>query len=168
MRIPPLYHKPGWQRFLAGAAVGGCISWLIFLYMFGSIQEKSSFIINKQANDIKELQEDINIWKKEYDERNKENADLLTIQQIEVKLVRYEKYNITDKQSIIEIEEAIKEDLKSLIAKDISSVFKNKEIVKKTIENKIVNVNSKKYQIVVSEIYFYTTLSIEVEIKLAG
>ncbi|MFK4997488.1 hypothetical protein ACI2OX_07885 [Bacillus sp. N9] len=73
---------------------------------------------------------------KEYDERNKENADLLTIQQIEVKLVRYEKYNITDKQSIIEIEEAVKEDLQSLIAKDINSVFKNKEIVKKRLKIK--------------------------------
>ncbi|MBS4199961.1 sporulation protein [Bacillus sp. FJAT-49732] len=168
MRIPPLYRKPSWQRFFAGAAVGGCISWVIFLYMFGVMQEKNGYLIEEQSNKIKQLQDDIKIWQEDYRELNKKNEEMLTIQKIDIRLVGYEKYQIKDRQSIFNVEEAIREDLKSLLAKDLSTVHKNKDIVKKTIENKIININGKRYKFIVQEMYFYTTINITVELKLAG
>ena len=39
MRIPPYHRTPTWQRFFAGAALGGLISWVIFFYMHGVQQE---------------------------------------------------------------------------------------------------------------------------------
>ncbi|MCJ8009630.1 sporulation membrane protein YtrI [Lederbergia wuyishanensis] len=168
MRIPPLYRKPSWQRFLAGAAVGGCISWIIFLYMFGVMQERNGFLIEEQANKIKQLQDQITIWQEDYRELNKKNEEMLTIQKVEVHLVGYERYQIKDRQSIFNVEESIQEDLKSLLAKDLSTVHKNKDIVKKTIENKVENINGKKYKFIVKEMYFYTTINITVELRLAG
>ncbi|MBS4222721.1 sporulation membrane protein YtrI [Lederbergia citrea] len=168
MRIPPLYRQPNWQRFFAGAAVGGCISWLIFLFMFGTMQERSGYLLEKQAEDIRKLKDKIEIWQEDYQELNKKNEELLTIQEIEVKLIEFEKYNITDRQSIFNTEEAVKEDLKTLLAKDLGTVYKNRDLVKKTVENKIININGKRYKLVVREMFFYTTISIEAELKLAG
>lgn len=168
MRIPPLYRKPAWQRVFAGAAIGGCISWMIFLYMFGVMQERNGYLIEEQAKEIRKLQDQINIWQEDYRELNKKNEEMLTIQKIEIRLVGYEKYNIKDRQSIFDVEASIQEDLKSLLAKDLSTVHKNKDIVKKTIENKVENVNGKRYKFIVREIYFYTTINITVELRLAG
>lgn len=167
MRIPPLYRNPNWQRFFAGAAVGGCISWVIFLFMFGTMQEKHSILIDNQASLIKELQAKIKIWQDDYQDLNEQNVEMLTIQEIQVKLIHYEKYNINDKQSIVSIEESVKEDLQSLLAKDLDSVYKNKDIIKKTIENKTMNINGKRYKLLVNEIHYYTTISIEVALKLS-
>jgi len=167
MRIPPLYRHPVWQRFLAGAAVGGCISWLVFLFMFGTIQQKNSTLIEKQALQIRELKGYIQIWQEDYQELNKKNEEMLTIQEIDVEINNFERYNINDRQSIFEAEESVKEDLKSLIAKDLTTVYKNKEIIKKTVENKTVKINGKKYKLTVQEMYFYTTIGLVLEMKLA-
>lgn len=168
MRIPAYYKQPSWQRFLAGAAVGGCISWLIFLFMFGALQERNSALIEKQAVQIKELRGYIQIFQEDYQELNKKNEEMLTIQKIDVKIIGFERYRITDRQSIFEAEEAVKEDLKSLIAKNLTDVYKNKEIIKKTVENKSFEINGKTYGLEVKELYFYTTVALIAEIKLAG
>ncbi|MFD1707940.1 sporulation membrane protein YtrI [Siminovitchia sediminis] len=168
MRIPPLYRHPVWQRFFAGAAVGGCISWLIFLFMFGSIQQKNSALIEKQAMQIRELQGYIKIWQEDYQELNQKNEEMLTIQELEVEIENFERYDITDRQSIFRAEESIKEDLRSLIAKDLTTVYENKEMIKRTVENKTLDINGKQYRLVVKELYFYTTVSLVLEIKLAG
>ncbi len=48
----------------------------------------------------------------------------------------------------------MKEDLKSLLAKDLTTVYKNREIIKKTVENKTMNINGKQYQLIVKELLF--------------
>lgn len=55
MRIPPYYRNSHWQRFFAGMAIGGIISWFIFLYIFGEWQEKYSMEISKQEETIRDL-----------------------------------------------------------------------------------------------------------------
>ncbi|VEF47330.1 sporulation protein [Bacillus freudenreichii] len=167
MRIPPLYRHPVWQRFFAGAAVGGCISWLIFLFMFGTIQQKNTTLIERQAIRIKELNGHIQILEEDYQKLNKENEEMLTIQEIDIKIHNFERYGIRDRLGIYQAEESIKEDLRSLVAKDLTTVYKNKEVIKKTVENKTLKINGKQYKLVVKELYFYTTISIVLEIKLA-
>ncbi|GIN22079.1 MAG TPA: sporulation protein [Bacillus bacterium] len=167
MRIPPLYRHPVWQRFFAGAAVGGCISWLVFLFMFGTIQQKNSTIIERQAIRIKELNGYIQILEEDYQKLNQKNEDMLTIQEIEVKIQNFERYGIKDRLGIYKAEESVKEDLRSLIAKDLTTVYKNKEVIKKTVENKTLNINGKQYRLIVKELYFYTTISLVLEMKLA-
>ncbi len=56
MRIPPYYHKPSWQQFFSGLILGGVISWGIFLYIFGVWQEKQANQIQKQKEEIQELE----------------------------------------------------------------------------------------------------------------
>lgn len=167
MKMPPLRKSPSWQRFLAGAAIGGCVSWLIFLFMFSTLHEKNSKIIKLQRTEIMELQRNISIWQEDFRELNKKNEEMLTIQEIDVKIINYEKYKIKDSQSLFEIKDGVKDDLNSLLAKDLTTVYKNKDLVKKTVENKNIKLNGKRYQLRIKEMYFYTTVHLVVELQLA-
>ena len=169
MRIPPYYRQVSWQRLFAGMAIGAFLSWCIFLYIFGVWQEEWSTKIEKQEEIIKELEDDKKIWQQDSQELNKKNEEQLTVQEIKVKIPNsdIEKYKL-DTFSVFQIEESVKEDLSMIKAKDIETAFKTRELIKKVIENKRVKANGKRYSLEVSEIVFYTTVSIQLRIKLEG
>ncbi|MEI2400973.1 sporulation protein, partial [Paenibacillus phytohabitans] len=56
MRVPPYYQKPGWQRFFAGVVIGALISWIVFLFQFGVLQDNQIKKITQQEDEIKDLQ----------------------------------------------------------------------------------------------------------------
>jgi len=163
MRIPPLYRKPSWQRFLAGAVIGGAISWCIFLFIFGTWQEKHTTLIRKQQEDIIDLKNDLKIWQEEYKAVNKRKIEQLTVQKISVKISNWERYDL-DSFSVFQVEDSIKEDINMMVAKDLDTVYKSKDLIKKIIENKAVKINDKRYRLKVKEMVIYTILSIQVEI----
>ncbi|WP_251549561.1 sporulation membrane protein YtrI [Neobacillus muris] len=164
MRIPPYYRKPSWQRFFAGMGIGGAISWCIFLYIFGVWQEESSKLIQKQQNDIEELKNDIKIWQADYEELNKQNLEKITVQKINIKITNGDRYKLDD-LSIFQTEEAVRDDIKMVLAKDLETVAKSKELIKKIIENEPVKLNAKRYRLKVTEMVIYTTLSIDLELE---
>jgi hypothetical protein len=164
MRVPQLYRKPGWQRFFAGTAVGGAISWCIFLYIFGVWQERNTELLRKQAQDIVDLNEEKKIWQEEYKEINKRNIEQLTVQKINIKITNWEKYKL-DSLSVLETEDSVRDDISMMIAKDMETVYKSKDLLKKIIEHKPVKINDKRYRLKVKEMVFYTNLSIQLEIQ---
>lgn len=168
MRIPPYYRKPTWQQFFAGMVIGGCISWFIFLFIFGEWQEEYSKEMKKQEIRIDELTDEKKIWQDEFEKANEENQKKLTIQHIYVKISSKDKdkYHL-DQFSVFELEEQVKEDIGMMKAKDIDTVYNSRELIKKIIENKSVPVNEKKFKLKVKEMTIYTTLSIELELILA-
>ncbi|WP_141432018.1 sporulation membrane protein YtrI [Bacillus sp. 03113] len=166
MRIPPYYRNPSIQRFFVGMVMGGIISWFIFLFIFGESQEKYSIQIKRQSELIKELKEDKKIWQEEFQELNQKNEKRLTVQEIKVNIINSKKYDL-DSYSKFEMENLIKDDLNMLEAKDIETVYKNRDLMMKTIENKRMKINDKRFQFRVTEIVFYTTLSIQIELFLA-
>jgi hypothetical protein len=163
MRIPPFYRRPSWQRFFAGMAVGGAVSWCIFLYIFGDLQEKHSALIQTQKQEIVDLKAEKQIWQEEYKEMNKRNIEQLTIQKINVKITNWEKFHL-DTLSVLETEDSVRDDISMMIAKDTDTVFKSRELLKKIIQNKTVKINDKRYKLDVKEMYFFTTLTIHLEI----
>ncbi|MFD9625039.1 sporulation membrane protein YtrI [Peribacillus muralis] len=163
MRIPPYHRTPTWQRFFAGAALGGLLSWVIFFYMHGVQQEKQIWTLHEQSEKIKDLNEKIAIWEKDYQRLNQKNEEILTIQEVEVTITN-EKYSL-DRLSIAEAEDVIEDDLSSLLAKDVASVYDGKVLLKKSIENKIVTINKKRYQLEVVEIMFFTKMNIDIKLK---
>lgn len=168
MRIPPYYHKPSWQVFFSGMAIGGIISWGIFLYIFGVWQEKQSEELQKQKDTIKELAAEKNIWQDEFRELNKQKLEQMTVQEIKIEVTNSDKYDI-DSLSVYEIEDGIKDDLNAiLLAKEIESVYKSSELLRRAIENKVVKVNDKRYRLEIKEMFIYTTLAIKVEMHLDG
>ncbi|MFJ7744362.1 sporulation membrane protein YtrI [Peribacillus sp. NPDC097295] len=166
MRIPPYHRLPTWQRFFAGAALGGLLSWVIFFYMYGVQQETQIRIIHEQREEMKDLTEKIAIWEQDYKKLNQQNEEILTIQEVEVKISNGEFYSL-DQLSIADAEDVIEDDLSSLLAKDVVSVYNGKTLLKKSIENKIIEINKKRYELEVYEIMFYTKMNIELKIKRA-
>ncbi|WP_147532610.1 sporulation membrane protein YtrI [Bacillus marasmi] len=165
MRIPPYYHKPSWQVFFSGMAIGGLVCWGIFLYIFGVWQEKQSEEIQKQKDIIKELTAEKNIWQDEFRELNKRNLEKMTVQEIKIEVTNYKKYDL-DLLSVYEVEDGIKEDINMVLAKEIETVYESREMLRRAIENKVVKVNDKRYRLEIREIFIYTTLSIKVEMHL--
>lgn len=165
MRMPPYFSRPAWQRFFAGMAIGGIISWFFFLYIFGEWNEKYSKEIKKQREEIADLKNDIKIWQEDYKELNKLNSQKLIVQEIKVKIQNSDKYKL-DSFSVFEIEDEIKEDIKMMSAKDIETVFNSSDLIVRTIENKVFKVNDKRFRAEVKQMKIYTTLSIKVNIML--
>ncbi|MFT8322421.1 MAG: sporulation membrane protein YtrI [Bacillus sp. (in: firmicutes)] len=168
MRVPPLYRHPAVQRFFAGMVIGGLISWCIFLFIFGVWQERYSKEIKAQKDTIAELEDEKDIWQKEFSNLNKSTEDKLTIQNLVVKINTRDikKYDINP-VSVHEMEATIKDDLDSVIARDMDLVFKSRELFKKSIENKVILSDGKRYKFKVSELFIYTTIYIEISITYA-
>ena len=166
MRIPPYYRRPQWQRFFSGVAVGALVSWVLFLYMNGAWMEKHAKKIQQQKDEITELKSDIDIWMADYEELNQKNQEKLTVQEIKVKIVNDKKYKQLDTLSIYEIEEETKGQLNMLLAKDLDSVFKSRDLITRVIENKSIKVGDKRYKLKIKSMVIYTSVSIQVEISL--
>jgi hypothetical protein len=166
MRIPSHYQQPTWQRFFAGAAIGAIISWSVFLFIFGVIQEEHRTTINEQNITIQKLNKEIEIYQEEYSKLNKEAQQKVTVQEINVHITNGDKY-LPQGFYIKNIEENVKKDLSDLIAKDIESVYSNHKLVEKTIENKIIPIDGKEYKLEMTKFMVYTTIYIEVEISFA-
>lgn len=164
MKIPPGYRIQEWRRLFVGMALGALISWLIFLYIYGEWQEKYSKTIKEQEESIHNLKKEKEIWQEDIQKLNKENKDKLTIQKIEVKIINYERYKL-DLFSVYEIEEDVKEDIRSLLAKDIETAYKSRELLRRTIENKTFKAHDKRYRLQIEEIIYYTTLSVHLTIQ---
>jgi hypothetical protein len=164
MRIPPHYQQPSWQRFFAGAAIGAVISWGVFLFIFGVIQEEHSTIINKQKQTIQDLENDKKIYQEEYTKLNKKAQEKLTVQEIKIKLTNGDRYLFKDFR-ITNIENSVKEDLKDVMAKDIESIVSNHLLIERIIENKPLKFDGKEYKLEMTKFMLTTTLYIEVEIS---
>ncbi|MGN1385476.1 MAG: sporulation membrane protein YtrI [Bacillus sp. (in: firmicutes)] len=154
----------GWQRFFAGVVIGAIIGWVVFFYMYGKMQENLTQEIIEQKQEISNLNDKIAIWEKESESLNEETEKKLTIQDIQITIENYRQYDL-DLLSVLQAQEAIRKDLSSLISKDLETVYKGKLLIKKTIENKIIEMNEKKYTFEVTELMFYTTVFIEVKVK---
>lgn len=164
MRIPPYYRNPLWQRFLAGTVIGAVISWCMFFYMFGDLQEKQVQLIQTQQDSIKDLTDELEIWQSEYEILNKKNESKLLVQDVSVTIANYKKYRL-DPLSIFEVEQGIKKDFDSLLGKDLESVSKGKELLKRAIENKNIKINNRQYRLEVKELVIYTQIVLVLSIK---
>jgi hypothetical protein len=166
MRVPQHYKQPTWQRFFAGAAIGAVISWCVFLFIFGVIQEEQSTFIDEQKRRIEKLESSIEIYQEEYSKLNKEAQQKVTVQNIEVHMTNGKKY-LPKQFMITNIEEEVKKNLSDLIAKDMESVYDNHFLIERIIENKIYKNDGKEYKLEMTKFMLYTTIYIEVEISFS-
>lgn len=165
MRIPPYYQNRSWQRFLAGVFIGAIVGWLIFLFMFGQLQNNQVSLILEQQLKIRDLEYAKEIWQKDYEKWNEENQKKLKIEEINIYFTN-EKRLLLNEYIKYQLQEAIKADIKTLIKMDIESVAKNNELIIKTIENKIITIEGQKYQMKVHQFHLFTRLDLYLKIEL--
>ncbi|KAB7668001.1 sporulation membrane protein YtrI [Bacillus sp. B1-b2] len=168
MRIPPLYNNRAIQRLFAGMVIGGVISWCIFVFIFGVWQERYSTELKTQKATIEDLEKEKKIWQEEFSQQNKSTEEKLTVESLVVKINSKdkEKYNIQPFNAV-EMEDAIKEDLTAIMAKDLDMVYKSRALLKKSIENKVVTSDKKRYKFKVTELIIYTTVHVELSVTFA-
>lgn len=164
MRIPPYYQYRNWQRFLSGVAIGGFIGWFLFIYIFGEIQEAQVKKIIEQSSEISHLKKEVEIWQNDYNELNKTE---LTIQKIEINFVNdkeIKKELKLDSLVLLSLNDAAKNELNNLLKKDVQSAAKIKDLIIKTIENKVFKIDDNSYQLQVKQLVLFTTLELDVKI----
>ncbi|WP_410983446.1 sporulation membrane protein YtrI [Bacillus cereus] len=164
MRVPNASTAKRWYLFLAGAAVGGILSWFIFLYIYGVFQQEQASTIAEQKQIIKQQKEKLHVLLEDHDKLNKENKQLLTIQEIKIKIANGDKYDL-DNLTLENITTSIHNDLQHLLTKNIQSIAQNKELLKKAIENKVYKHYDRIYRFKVDMISFDTVLEISINIK---
>ncbi|MEN1935134.1 sporulation membrane protein YtrI [Paenibacillus sp. 102] len=164
MRVPNTSTSKRWYLFLGGAAVGGVLSWFIFLYIYGVFQQEQTSKIEEQKQIIRKQEEKLRVLLDDQDKLNKENKQLLTIQEIKIKIVNGDKYDL-DNLTLENITTSIHNDLQHLLTKNIQSIAQNKELLKKVIENKAYKHYDRTYRFKVDTISFDTVLEISINIK---
>lgn len=166
MRVPPYHKKPGWRCFFAGIMCGAVISWLVFLFTYGTFQEKQVIMIRQQKERITDLNKQIDIYREDLHKLNEDNKRKLLIQSVDVKLVNAKQYKLSQPDQM-NVEENIKDNISDVITKDIESVYRTRELLKRTIENKVYTINDKTYKAKVTELTIYTRLSVEIKISFS-
>ncbi|EJT17905.1 hypothetical protein B353_26156 [Bacillus anthracis str. UR-1] len=164
MRVPSANTAKRWYLVLAGAAVGGVLSWFIFLYIYGVFQEEQAIKIAEQREIIEKQEAKLHVLLEDQEKLNTENKRLLTIQEIKIKLINQEKYDL-DNLTIENMTTSIHNDLQHLLTKNIQSIAKNKDLLKKVIENKTYKHYDRLYRFKVDTISFDTVLEISITIE---
>ncbi len=165
MRFPPYYRSKNFQHFFSGFIIGMMISWIIFLFIYGKMQEEQVKIIHKQEEQISDLKKEKEIWQEDFKRLNEKNKRLLTVQDLSVKITNAGKFRL-DALSVFEVEESVKEDLSHILAKDLHLVYNSRDLLEKVIENKQVQINDRAYRLKVRKMVIYTTFIIELELIL--
>lgn len=163
MRIPEYYKYRGWQVLFAGMALGCIISWCVFLFMYGTLQEKQLFKIEELQMELQSLKKDKEILIENIKETNQENHKKLVVQNIEISILNAEDHKL-DILRKLEIKKMIEDDMDSILTKNIENVSTNLEFIIKTIENRDYKFEDFTYSVKVSRISLSSTLKIDLEI----
>ncbi|WP_078545119.1 sporulation membrane protein YtrI [Litchfieldia alkalitelluris] len=163
MRIPPLYQKPGWQRFFAGVVIGALVSWFVFIFQYGVFQEKQVKMITKQQDRIINLEQNLDTIMENNTKLNEENKQKLKIQEFKVDILNQKKYNLAP-LDVHELTDAVVKDLNDYVGRDINDLSDNKELLRKAIENKLYPLDDKMYKLQVYSVTFDTILEISLKI----
>jgi hypothetical protein len=164
MRIPPLYEKPTWQRFFVGVVIGSILSWFVFLYLYGELQDMQLKKIVSLQSEVRNLNDKIDIWKEDYQKLNEQNKKMLTIQDIKVNFTNEKQVKI-DSFTKLALKDEAMDELKFLFNKNIETVAESKSLIIRAIENKTITVDDQKYKLTVKQLYLVTTLELYLEIE---
>lgn len=165
MRIPSHYKRPGWQRFFAGVFVGILIGWSFFIYHFGKIHDDLLIELKKQEMMIESQKKRIQTLISDQEKLNEENQKKLTIQEIVIHFTNEQKLKLNE-LTIYELRQQALNELRYLEGKDIATVAATRELMLKTLENKIFTIGDTKYRLITEQVYLFTTLELYMKIEI--
>ncbi|WLR50201.1 sporulation protein [Bacillus tianshenii] len=165
MHIPPYYKSPAWQRFFAGMFVGMLISWCVFLFMYGEMQEKQVTQLIEQQSLINSLKQQNEMWKEDIEKLNEENQKKLVIDDIALSLTNAKALKL-DLLTVHTLKQQIQDELQPTLKQDIETIISNKDLLIKTVENKVYKLDQVGYKVKVKQLFISTTLEIHAEVKL--
>lgn len=168
MHIPPYHKRPSWQRFLAGVSLGTIIGYIIFIYMFGQLQEKwieENLALRSELQDLKQTYENLRKNHEALDQQTKEG---IQVAELNIELLNLEELRLeNDRIMIHQLEEAIRTEAAHAIGRSVDEIASSVDLLISTIENKTINIDDFKFQAEVKRIIVYETIHLSIELKTA-
>jgi len=165
MHIPPFYKKSTWQRFFAGALIGGIISYGVFLYMYGAMFEEMLAQNREFQSEITDLENQNEALIQDKEELNENAEKVLKIENIEVTIENSEELRL-DRLLIHDLEEMVKQEVDHIIGQDLSVIGQSDMLLRSTIENKEYTIDDFRYELEVRLLTIWETTRITVEVTL--
>ncbi|MFD2639858.1 sporulation membrane protein YtrI [Piscibacillus salipiscarius] len=165
MHIPPYYKKPKWQAFFVGIIVGTMVGYLFFLYIYGEHTERwieENLTLRKE---LRNLEQDYELLKKDTDDLSKQSEQLLRIKDVEIELLNIDQLKL-DRFTTLRLTALIEDEIGAVVGNNISSVSEQRDLLVRTIENKTFKVNQIQYQVKVIYLTIGPTLDVSLEISI--
>ncbi|WP_208592251.1 sporulation membrane protein YtrI [Gracilibacillus suaedae] len=168
MHIPPYYKRPSWQRFLAGVAIGTIIGYIIFIYMFGELQEKWIEENLALRGDLQDLRQSYENLRKNHEALDQQTKKGLQVGEINIEFLNLEELNIdSDRIMIQQLEDAVRTEASHAIGKSVDEIINSIDLLISTIENKTINIDDFRFQAEVRRIIVTETVYLSIELKMA-
>ncbi|WP_100373748.1 sporulation membrane protein YtrI [Bacillus sp. FJAT-45037] len=167
MRIPPYYQRPSWQRFFAGIIIGVILGWGFFLYQYGVIYEGLMLKLSEQEVTIQNQTRTIEELRSQQKEENEENQKNLTVQKIEIHFTNTQKLKL-NQLTLFELQQQALEELTFIERKNLASVAETKDLLVRTLENKVFEVGDHRLQLEVVYVFMWTNVQIDARIVPAS
>ncbi|MFC4403676.1 sporulation membrane protein YtrI [Gracilibacillus xinjiangensis] len=166
MHIPPLYKRPGWQRFLAGSVIGAFIAYFIFVFMYGEMQEKwieENLALRGELLELKETHNALVENHRILDEQAKEGIE---IKEVTITFTNLKTYKIEhDRIMIQQLNEAIKQETSQMIGMNLAEVTNSTDLLIRAIENKTITIDDFKFRAKVKKMIVTETLQLSIELS---
>ncbi|GAE92978.1 hypothetical protein JCM21714_2007 [Gracilibacillus boraciitolerans JCM 21714] len=167
MHIPPYYKRPAMQRFLAGVCLGTIVGYILFIYMFGELQEKwieENLTLRAELQELNQTYETLVKSHKELDEQTK---DGLVVNEIEIEFLNLRELKLeTDRLMVHKLEEAIRTEANHAIGKKVIDIANSIDLLINTIENKTINIDDFRYHAEVSRIIVNEKVKFSIKLKI--
>ncbi|MGP4064834.1 sporulation membrane protein YtrI [Oceanobacillus sp. M65] len=158
MHIPPYHKKKTWQRFFAGALVGGIIAYIIFIFMYGTMYEnqlKENLELTSQVNDLKNQNEALL--------KDTENLKTpVTVSVIDITIENAEEISL-DSLVVPKLEELVKDEISHITGQSVSIVDEIDQLLISAIENKEYTIDDLRYQFTVRKLTISETVKVFLE-----
>ncbi|OOE13885.1 sporulation membrane protein YtrI [Fictibacillus arsenicus] len=155
MRIPPLYHRKGYQRFFAGVAIGFIIGWAFFLVQGGLAHERLIHKLKEQELKIDDYKKKNEILTSDDEKANEELAKKFKLHEINVRFSSTSSDKISNLTKL-HLTKAVEDDLEHLIGEDTETIAKSHVLLEQAIENKPFQLDDEqKYEVKIDHLFLY-------------
>ena len=169
MHIPPYYKKPAWQHFFSGSVVGAICGYLIFLLIFGELQQEWIEENLNLRTDLQELNQSYETLLENHEALDKESKESMTLQEVEIQFTNLKELKLENDRIMVQLlKESIQEETSYLLGKPISEVNAAVDLLISSIENKTLKVDDFKYEATVKKLIIANQLKLSIELKNAS
>lgn len=163
MHIPPYHKKRSWQIFLVGVWVGAIIAYVVLVFMYGRMYED---VLSEQIQletKIGELERQNETLLQDKEDLQEKTPD--TILSISMQFINKDDLHL-DRLITHQLEDLVKNELSSVIGKEIDSVSENDQLLIELIENQTFTIDDLSYQFEVKKVSFSETLKLDLFVRM--
>ncbi|GIO22402.1 sporulation membrane protein YtrI [Oceanobacillus sp. J11TS1] len=161
MHVPPYHKKPGWQLIFVGFFFGSIISYIIFIYMYGTMYDEILKENIELSNEVTELQHTNQTLLKDKEDLSEQTKQPLTISKITIQIEDPDSAKI-DLLMQDQLRALIHEEINHVIGEEVELISRSDQLLTSTIENKAFTLDGLSFYFVVQRIVYGPELKISI------